>query len=140
MQSYGETRWWSRWEILDQLGVHFSELQPLLDNNQVLSPKTMDCLRVMIKDPVRREHLQLELAAMMDIGQHFIKATYFLEGDGPLFFCTYRRLHELLEACNADHFPNIHAVAAKIHAANQPGMEVAEMEQWAKSHICPAVL
>ena len=31
-------------------------------------------------------NLKLELAATIDVGEHFVKATYFLEGDGPLIF------------------------------------------------------
>ena len=33
--------------------------------------------------------LQLELAAVIDIGIHFVKATYDLEGDGPLVFSCF---------------------------------------------------
>ena len=37
-------------------------------------------------------NLKLELAATIDVGEHFVKATYFLEGDGPLVVACYEKL------------------------------------------------
>ena len=38
--------------------------------------------------------LKLELAALVDVGQLFVKATYILEGDGLLFYHTLRHYKE----------------------------------------------
>ena len=35
-------------------------------------------------DPERLINLKLELTITIDVGEHFLKATYFLECDGPL--------------------------------------------------------
>ena len=35
--------------------------------------------------------LMIELAIVVDAGEPFIKATYFLEGDGPLVFSCYEK-------------------------------------------------
>ena len=43
-------------------------------------------LRGILSDPQRLVDLKLELAVTIDVGEHFVKATYYLEGDGPLCF------------------------------------------------------
>ena len=43
--------------------------------------------------------LKLELAATIDVGEHFVKATYFLEGDGPLVFACYEKLSAVFQLC-----------------------------------------
>ena len=50
----------------------------------------------------------------IDVGEHFVKATYYLEGDGPLVFSCYEKSKAVAEACQAPHFPNVRAVAAAI--------------------------
>ena len=40
-------------------------------------------------DPISARDLEIELAAMIDAGQHFVSVTYYLEGDGPLAFSCY---------------------------------------------------
>ena len=52
------------------------------------------------------------------MGRHFVKATYALEGDGPLIFSTYRQLQEILNACRLNHWPNVEAVARKLTEEN----------------------
>ena len=74
----------------------------------------MDKLRVIFDNKVHLRDLRLELAAVVDIGVHFVKATYLLESDGPLIFISYQRLQEVLNACMAVHQPNVHAFATSI--------------------------
>ena len=137
IKTHSETRWWSKWEVLNQLCEYFGDLQRFLDENEDVSPKTMDHLRVILADPDRSKHLELELAALIDVGQHFVKATYRLEGDGPLVFSTFRSLQELLTACNVAHHPNIQAVAQKLADGDE---EMAtDLEQWAKQRVQPGV-
>ena len=42
---------------------------------------------------------------------HFVNATYFLEGDGPLIFTCYERLSAVSKAVAVDSYPNTAAVA-----------------------------
>ena len=79
MKSFSKTRWWSRWEIFDQLCVHFGDLKVFLDENPAVAPKTIDHIRALLLDPVQKRHLQLELAAVIDIGQDFVRSAYDLE-------------------------------------------------------------
>ena len=41
-------------------------------------------------------NLKIELAAVVDWGELFVKATYNLEGDGPLAFTCYEAMQEVI--------------------------------------------
>ena len=138
VKSYSETRWWSRWEVLDQACTYFGDIEPFLDENNDLAPKTMDRLRAIFADEVRLRNVQLELAALVDVGRHFVQATYILEGDGPLILSAYKRLQEVLNACNVNHLPNIHAVATRLADAN-PALDVQVLKAWAKARVQPGI-
>ena len=68
----------------------------------------------------------------IDVGEHFVKATYFLEGDGPLVFTCYEKLKAVSEACQAPYFPNVRAVVAAI-VNEDPNQRAAALEQRAKA-------
>ena len=53
----------------------------------------------LLSDPESLVNLKLELAVIIEVGEHFVKATYFLEGDGPLVFSCYEKLQAVAEAC-----------------------------------------
>ena len=55
----------------------------------------------------------MELAAIIDAGEPFVKATYILEGDSLLVFSGYSALQALSTAAAQRNYPN---VAAKSHA------------------------
>ena len=81
--------------------------------------------------------LKLELAALVDVGKVFVKATYILEGDGPLVLSCFETLQAVSNACQNVHLPNVHAVAVAI--VNQdPTQNVGALEQEAKS-VQPAI-
>ena len=62
-------------------------------------------------DPVTVRDLNIELAAMTDADKNFVKATYYLEGDGPLVFRRYERLSALAHAIAIESYPNTEAKA-----------------------------
>lgn len=62
--------------------------------------------------------LKLELAAAIDVGEHFVKATYFLEGYGPLFLACYEKLSAVSQFCQALNFPNVRVIATAIAGEN----------------------
>ena len=70
-------------------------------------------------------NLKLELAATIDVGKHFVKATYFLEGDGPLVFSCYEKLSAVSQFCQTPCFPNVRAIATAI-AEEDPCQNVTE--------------
>ena len=46
-------------------------------------------LQEIIRDPPKNCKLHMELAITVDAMEPFVKATYYLEGDGPLIFKAY---------------------------------------------------
>ena len=59
------------------------------------------------------KELELELAALVDGGSHFVTATYYLEGDGPLIFSCYERLASVSHSLAVDAYPNLEGVASR---------------------------
>ena len=54
-----------------------------------VSPVTKTKLLSFFSDSLKKDNLQIELAAIVDYGKPFVKATYKLEGDGSLAFECY---------------------------------------------------
>ena len=77
-----------------------------------------------LQDTQKSSKLQLELAAVIDAGEPFVKATYNLEGDGPLVFGCFDVLASLSVGIRTAYFPNLSAVSARLaggnHARSQP--------------------
>ena len=59
-------------------------------------------------------HLKIELAAVVDWGELFVKATYNLEGDGPLVFTCYEAIQEVISSIQVENIPNVLAGARDI--------------------------
>ena len=77
-------------------------------------PQLLPQLQAILSNPQRLMNLKLELAATIDVGEHFVKATYFLEGDGPLVFACYEKLSAVSQFFQAPCFPNVRAIATAI--------------------------
>ena len=64
------------------------------------------------------------MAAVIDAGEPFVKATYNLEGDGPLVFMCFETLSALAASIHVAHYPNVLAVA------NSLGGAVPNTQKW----------
>ena len=51
---------------------------------------------------------------MVDVGVHFVNATYYLEGDRPLIFTGFERLSTVQHAVTVGHYPSTLAIATEI--------------------------
>ena len=107
IKTHSETRWWTKWEVLNQVSAFFGDVRPLLQENQEISPTTTAKLLAILDDDDSRRTLQLQLAALVDIGKHLVEATYLLEGDGPLLFSCYEMLQSLVTTFSQEHRPNL---------------------------------
>lgn len=105
-----DTRWWSKWEVLNVVMQYFGDVEPFLREIDV-SPVCRGKLLELFDDQDKLRDLQIELAAMIDAGRHFVSATYYLEGDGPLVFSCYERLSSLSHAIAVENYPNLEAQA-----------------------------
>ncbi len=114
MSSYSATRWWSKWEVMHQVMQFFGDIEPFLTVNADLSPATRAKLLNYLSDASKNMLLQVELAAIIDWGEPFVKATYKLEGDGPLALYCYKVIETIKASVHAAHTPNVLAVADKL--------------------------
>ena len=73
----------------------FGDVLPFLEENPDLAPATRRKLLSILQDSQKNSKLQLELAAVIDAGEPFVKATYKLEGDGTLVFSCFDVLASL---------------------------------------------
>lgn len=69
-------------------------------------------------DPQDLNDLRLELAAIVDAGVHFVKATYYLEGYRPLILSCYEELAAVLQDIAVAYYPCTTAVAREIASGN----------------------
>ena len=133
-KGYSATRWWSKYEVMKQVMDMFGDVQSFLEEASV-SPATIDKLLSVLRDPQEKKHLQVELAATIDASMPFVKATYSLEGDGPLALMCYDAICALNMAARQAHYPNVDAIAAHIAAGD--AQEERELQLHAKK-MCPA--
>ena len=38
MKSYSSNRWWSKWEVMQQIFLYFGDIAPFLDENEDIGP------------------------------------------------------------------------------------------------------
>ena len=67
---------------MNQVLQQFGDIEPFLKDHDDVSPATRTKLMQILSNPQQVSFLKLELAAVIDIGSYFVKATYNLEGDG----------------------------------------------------------
>ena len=113
MATYSETWWWSRWEVLKQVMLFFRDIAPFLLENEIALANREKILAIP-RDPRKKSCLEMELAVVIDVGEQFVKATYNLEGDSPLFFSCSKVLSAVDAAINTAHMPNTLAVIERI--------------------------
>ena len=118
MGNFSATRWWSRWEIMDQILVQFGDIEAFLRKEDVGSNATHLKLLGFLTDVEKKAKLQLELAAVIDWGHPFVKATYRLEGDGPLAVDCYETIETVRAAIGSSHTPNVQAIIQKVSSSS----------------------
>ena len=115
----------------------FGDIEPFIRENTGICPANHRNLLELFDDPQRCQTLHLELAALIDAGVHFVNATYYLEGDGPLIFSCYEHLSAVAQAVAVDHYPNTEAVAREFADGNVARYNQLVMQ--AKSCIRPGL-
>ena len=105
--SYSTTRWWLKWEVIAQLLKSFDNVDAFLRNSD-LPPSKLKLQEII--DPPNNRKLQMEIAITVDAMEPFVKATYNLEGDGPLLFKAYEEISALTVCTSVKHYPNSKAV------------------------------
>ena len=93
----------------------FGDVKPFLreNENDHLAPATTGQLLDIFNDASDAKELELELAALIDGGSHFVTATYYPEGDGNLIFSCYECLPSVSHSVAVDAYPNLEGVATQ---------------------------
>jgi len=102
--------------------VQFGDLEEFLKNSDV-SPATRTKLLSFFSDSSNKDNLQIELAAIVDYGKPFVKATYKLEGDGPLAFECYETVECVSRSVELAYAPNVEAVAKQLSRGSHAAMQ-----------------
>ena len=58
MASYSPTRWWSRWEVIEQISVQFGDVLPFLRREDLGSTSTTSKLLKIFTDPQKGPSLK----------------------------------------------------------------------------------
>ena len=80
MVTYSVTRWWSHWEVIEQVSIQFGDVFTFLQREDLGSAMTTAKLVTFFTDPQKKALLEVKLAAIMYWGKPFITATYLLGG------------------------------------------------------------
>ena len=100
--------------MYEQLLTSSGDATPFLEQETTLAPTTRQRLLSITQDTQKNQKLQLELVAVIDAGDPFVRATYKLEGDGALVFDCFDVLSSLAASIQTSHFPNLTAVSAQL--------------------------
>lgn len=139
MATYSATRWWSKWEVVKMVMLYFGDIKPFLLENDDIGPATRPKLLSFFSDQQKLALLQLEIAATVDWGEPFVKACYFLEGDGPLALECYEAIEKVSAAIRTAHTPNVQAIAQRLSGAQQSDPRHQRLAAYAKSCVQPGL-
>ena len=126
---YSKVRWWSRWEIMQEIATNFGELPNFLadlDNNNIGDATTKKMIEILTN---QKDALELELAAVMSC-ERLCTATYRLEGDGLELLLTHGTIEALRMfgrtiGTDASNLPNVAALLRNRHVIAK-GTEIRE--------------
>ena len=116
--------------------LQFSDIEPFLNTNTDLGPSSHPKLLAILTDKEKLKCLKLELAAVIDWGEVFVKATYNHEGDGPLSFMAYEEVQTVVAAVRIAHIPNTEAVICSISTQSSVQQRLCS---YSRSYIQPAL-
>ena len=133
--SYSSTRWWSKFEVLQQLHDAFGDAVTFLSNGEL--PKvTVTKMINILNNPATSRKLKVELAVTVDAMSIFVRTTYNLEGDGPLALVAYTSIRSLYAHIASLHFPNATAVAKQLAGGSSSHEQ--QLNAYARACIDPA--
>ena len=121
IKSYSPTRWWSWWEVAQQIMLQFAEILPFVQQRlQEAGSKaaTLKQIEAVLNDAQTKCSLQIELVAVVDAGKPIVESTYILEGDDALAWKCYEQLIFIQNSINVVNLPNLTAISRQISEGN----------------------
>lgn len=128
--------------MVEQVGSYASsapilgDVKPFLLQHSDIGTHTRPKLLAYFEDPQKLKYLKVELAAVVDYGEPFVKAAYDFEGDGPLALSCYELVQEVVASIKVENVPNLQAVIIQMspHVAIQQ-----QLKAYAKQCIQPGL-
>lgn len=117
IKSYSATRWWSWWEVVQQLHNTFAGVPQFLRDLEAAHATRQGLLRI-IDDGNSHNALRMQIAITVDTGKLFVEKTYTLEGDGELITSAYAHLQEISTEAALENYPQATAAAQEIAGGN----------------------
>lgn len=74
MANYSCTMWWSKWEVQNQFLEYFKDVEGFLRTNADLGPASRSKLLAFLFNAQKNVALKLELAAVTDDGEKFVRS------------------------------------------------------------------
>ena len=108
------------WECQRQLLELFGDISNFLKAcyDQGIAPKSLDKLLQLLLQSSKE--LMIEIAVTVDAGEPFVKATYKLEGDGPLAIECYEILSSVKAVVQVCNLPNTIAISKRVATFTVP--------------------
>ena len=113
----------------------FSDVKKFLERDD-LPPATSTKLLQVLDDPAKTRKQKIEVATTVDAMEPFVKATYKLEGDGPLSLEAYQQVSILFASVSTQHYPNVAAVAKA--EVNGNALHEQQLLDYSKACVQPA--
>lgn len=136
VHTYCPTRWWSKWECMNQVLDLFGDVEAFLTQHDI-APATRSKLLTFFSDQVKKAYLKVELAVAIDFGVNFVKATYNMESDGLVVFHCYEAVNTLTAAVDLSHYPNLSAIAGELSNGNTELQQ--QLEMYGKQCVQPSI-
>ena len=114
---------------------NFSDVKKFLERDD-LPPATFTKLLQGLNDPAKTRKLKIEITTTVDAMEPVVKATYKLEGDGPLSLEAYQQLSILFASVSTQHYPNVADVAKAV--ANGNAAHEQQLLDYSKACLQPA--
>ena len=112
----------------------FSDVKNFLERDD-LPPATSTKLLQVLDDPGKNRKLKIEIDTTVDTMEPFVKATYKLQGDGPLSLEAYQQFSILFASVSAQHYPNVAVAKAE---ANGNASHEQHLLDYSKACVQPA--
>ena len=120
--------------MLHQLHNAFGDVLSFLESADM--PSSCTKLLEILHDSAKCRKLKMELAITVDSMEPFVKATYVLEGDGPLALVAYEHLSALYQTIRVEHYPNTYAIAKDLSGGDSARED--QLVRYAKACVEPA--
>jgi hypothetical protein len=118
-KTYADNRWFSRYDVMEELSKKFPDLERVLDilmaNNY--SPTNAGKLAMLISRHETCWYVKIELSAYVECLYQFRNFCYAMEGDGDLIFSCGNRIDQLFDSYDNDSLPSMPSTEALIKKA-----------------------